>query len=110
MVDAKWMGTEADRREMRTLNLKQVVRVSALHHILYRSSPALLTAAAAQFRYTCNVWLLLNLALHLGSHCSVCRVPSGIQNAKSLLLQRARQRLIQRGYCRPLLELCYRCR
>jgi hypothetical protein len=30
MLDAKWTGTEIDRREMRTLKLQQVVRVSAL--------------------------------------------------------------------------------
>jgi hypothetical protein len=30
MIDPKWTGTDFDRREMRTLNLDQVVRVSAL--------------------------------------------------------------------------------
>ena len=29
MLDPKWTGTDVDRREMRTLNLDQVVRVSA---------------------------------------------------------------------------------
>ena len=30
MLDPKWTGTDADRRDMRTLNLEQVVRVSSL--------------------------------------------------------------------------------
>jgi hypothetical protein len=49
MVDQEWMGTDIDRREMRTLNLEQVVRVSARKPSRYLS-PAVLTAAAAQFR------------------------------------------------------------
>jgi hypothetical protein len=50
MLDPKWTGTDIDRRDMRTLNLQQVVRVSPLQHVLHFSEPALLTAAAAQFR------------------------------------------------------------
>jgi hypothetical protein len=30
MIDPKWTGTDFDRRDMRTLNIEQVVRVSAL--------------------------------------------------------------------------------
>jgi hypothetical protein len=32
MLDPKWTGTEADRRDMRNLNLEQVVRVNAPNH------------------------------------------------------------------------------
>ena len=35
MIDSKWTGTEFDRREMQTLNLQQVVRVSTLEYIRY---------------------------------------------------------------------------
>jgi hypothetical protein len=49
MLDPKWTGTDLDRREMQTLNLQQVVRVSSLNHVLYFDK-ALLTTAAAQFR------------------------------------------------------------
>jgi hypothetical protein len=34
MLDAKWTGTAVDRREMRTLQLKQVVRVSAANYLV----------------------------------------------------------------------------
>jgi hypothetical protein len=46
-MDAKWTGTDIDRRDMRMLKLEQVVRVSA---VLYFSLLALLTIAVAQFR------------------------------------------------------------
>jgi hypothetical protein len=33
MLNPKWRGTDIDRREMQTLNLQQVVRVSTLKPI-----------------------------------------------------------------------------
>jgi hypothetical protein len=44
MLDPKWTGTAVDRREMRTLQLDQVVRVSAL-----LTFPSVLTAAQRNF-------------------------------------------------------------
>jgi hypothetical protein len=46
MLDAKWTGTDIDRREMRTLNLEQVVRVSTLDPYFSGN----VDTAAAQFR------------------------------------------------------------
>jgi hypothetical protein len=45
MLDEKWTGTKNDRREMKTLKLEQVLKVSVLYFLL-----ALLTTVAAQFR------------------------------------------------------------
>ena len=46
MLDPKWTGTDFDRREMRTLNIDQVVRVSA--PIMLCSASFHLTAVLAQ--------------------------------------------------------------
>jgi hypothetical protein len=46
MLDPKWTGTENDRRDMRTLKLEQVLRVSAVLCF----SLTLLTTAVAQFQ------------------------------------------------------------
>jgi hypothetical protein len=73
MLDQKWTGTDADRRDMRTLNLEQVLRVRDAQ-IRPFSALALLTTAAAQFQYNCNVWLLFNPALLLGVNSYVCHV------------------------------------
>jgi hypothetical protein len=92
MLDPKWTGTEQDRRDMKTLNLQQVVRVSGPWRTTIPSpwprwscSP-LLTTISAQFRYTCNVWLRLNLAFHLGGPYSVyhVHVPSNNESLRPL--------------------------
>jgi hypothetical protein len=69
MLDPKWTGTAADRHEMHSLQLKQVVRVSA--H-LPPDRPLVLTAAPAQLQQAVHVRLRHDLALHLGSHRWVC--------------------------------------
>ena len=52
MIDTKWTGTDFDRREMRTLNLQQVVRVSVLADTLLMLLLPLtsLTTVTAQLR------------------------------------------------------------
>ena len=51
MLDQKWLGTDVDRREMRALNLEQVVRVSNSawneSFMSLQASPPVLTATVA---------------------------------------------------------------
>ena len=73
-LDPKWTGTEADRRDMKTLKLDQVVKVSPSNALLsLLSPPGLLTASPAQFWYTCHFRLLLDINFAPGKP-SLCRL------------------------------------
>jgi hypothetical protein len=107
MLDPKWTGTAVDQREMRTLQLKQVVRVSVPGCV---GGSLILTASSATLtNFPCSpshppCCAPGKSSLGISPCCVLKKLPTPFS-------QHLRSRSDQRRHGRPLLELyhcCYR--